>query len=471
MSAPAAGRSGPPLFTVAVFWAFVVGGLAFGGIFLENWRTLEARAAGRPPGAPPSVVTVGAGPVSVKVPVSINTGPVTIPALPAPPKPAEITSGIAAVVKTVLPDWQGTDRINILLLGIDKRDDEPISGTRSDTMMLASIDPVTKSAALVSIPRDMWVRIPGCTAREGCTGGQQRINVAHAVGGPELSVQTVSSQFGVPIQFYARVDFRGFEQLIDAVGGVVIDVDWPVKDDEYPTADYGYQRIYFGPGPQLMDGASALEYARSRHGTSDFARAGRQQKVLVSLRNRALQLNMLSRAPDLVGIVQKSLSTDMSPVQMLALAKLLSQIDRDRIDNLVIDASYVTPFRGPDGADLLQPNVAMIKRAIDNAERSAAHPELRAKIEVLNGSGRAGLGQKAADYLTAQGFNVVRIAAAERSDYRSSVVQVLTEDKGAAQALATTLRVPTTAISQLPTPNADADIRVVVGQDFRLPTS
>jgi polyisoprenyl-teichoic acid--peptidoglycan teichoic acid transferase len=464
MSAPAAGRSGPPLFTVAVFWAFVLGGLAFGGIFLANWRTLGARAAERPPGAPPSVVTVGAGPVSVKVPVSINSGPIS-----APPKPAEITSSIAAVVKTVLPDWQGTDRVNILLLGIDKRDDEPIAGTRSDTIMLASIDPVTKSAALVSIPRDMWVRIPGCTPREGCSGGQQRINVAHAVGGPELTVQTVSSDFGLPIQFYARVDFRGFEQLIDAVGGVVIDVDWPVKDDEYPTADYGYQRIYFGPGPQQMDGATALEYARSRHGTNDFARAGRQQKVLVSLRNRALQLNMLSRAPELVGIVRKSLSTDLSPVQMLALAKLISQVDRDRIANLVIDTSYANPFRGPDGADLLQPNIPAIKHAIETAQRSAAHPELRAKIEVLNGSGTAGLGQKAADYLTAQGFNVVRIAAAERNDYRSSLVQVLTEDKGAAQALATTLRMPTTAISQVPTPNAEADIRVVVGQDFRVP--
>src|SRR5438874_11575274 len=392
MSVPIAGRSGPPLFTVAVFWAFVLGGLAFGGIFLANWRTLGTRAAERPPGAPPSVVTVGAGPVSVTVPMSINPGPIS-----APPKPAEITSSIAAVVKTVLPDWQGTDRVNILLLGIDKRDDEPIVGTRSDTIMLASIDPVTKSAALVSLPRDMWVRIPGCTPREGCSGGQQRINVAHAVGGPELTVQTVSSDFGLPIQFYARVDFRGFEQLIDTVGGVVIDVDRPVKDDEYPTADYGYQRIYFGPGPQLMDGAHALEYARSRHGTNDFSRAGRQQRVIVSVRNRVLQLNMLSRAPELIGIVQNSLATDLTAVQMLGLGKLVSQIDRDKISNLVIDTNYVRPFVGSDGADLLDPDIPAIRRAISNAQRMAAHPELRAKVEVLNGSGTAGLGQRAAD--------------------------------------------------------------------------
>ena len=459
------GRPGPPLFAVAAFWAFVLGGLAFGGIFVANWRALGARAIEHPIAAPQNVVTVGAGPVSVSVPVGLSSGPIKSP----PSRQAEITTSIASAVTNVLPDWQGQDRVNLLLLGIDKRDDEPIVGTRSDTIILASIDPVTKSVALVSIPRDMWVTIPGCTPRQGCSGGQQRINAAHAIGGPDLSVQTVASEFGIPVQHYARVDFRGFEQLIDAVGGVVIDVDSPVKDDEYPTADYGYQRIYFAPGPQLMDGPTALEYARSRHGTSDFARAGRQQKVLVNLRNRALQLNTLSRAPELIGIIQKSLSTDLTPVQMLALAKLLSQVDRERISNLVIDTGYATPFRGQDGADLLQPNVPLIKRAIDNVERTAAHPERRAKIEVLNGSGTAGLGQKAADYLTAKGFNVVRIAAAERNDYRSSLVQVLTEDTRSAEALASILRMPNTAISLLPTPNASADIRIVVGQDFRLP--
>ncbi len=463
-------RSGPPLFTVFAFWAFVVGGLVFGGIFLSNWRTLSTRMdAQREPGAPPPVVMLGAGPVSVTVPVTLSPQAVRS----EQPKPAQqVASNIVSVVKTVLPDWPGTDRVNILLLGIDKRDDEPIAGTRSDTMMLASIDPVSKSAALISLPRDMWVSIPGCTYGEGCINGQQRINVAHAVGGPDLAARTVAADFGIPIQHYARVDFHGFQQMVDAVGGVVIDVDWPVKDDEYPTPDYGYMRIYFGPGPQLMNGAQALEYARSRHGTNDFARAGRQQKVILSVRNRVLQLNMLSKAPELLGIAQESITTDLSPVEMLELGKLVSQIDRDRITNMVIDTNYVRPFVGDDGADLLDPNIPAIKRAIATAQRSAAHPELRAKVEVLNGSGTAGLGQKAADYLTAQGFNVVSVAAAERNDYRSSLVQVLTnQDNGAAQALVDMLHIPPSAISDQPTPDATADIRIVVGQDFRLPSS
>jgi LCP family protein required for cell wall assembly len=445
----------------------VLGGIAFAVVFIGNWRMLAVRTAQQPPGVPPKVVTVGAGPMTVSVPVTISAPP----AMSLPAKPAEsVSTSIVNVVKTVLPDWQGNQRFNVLLLGIDKRDDEPIAGTRSDTIIIASIDPESKSAALVSLPRDLWVTIPGCTVASACVGGQQRINFAHALGGPELTGKTISTDFGVPIDYYARVDFRGFEEAVNAVGGVVVDVDAPVKDDEYPTDDYGYQRIYYAPGPQLLDGRSALQFARSRHGTSDFARANRQQKVIVSLRNRALQLNMLSRAPELAGIISKSLSTNLTPVQMLSLAKLLSQIDRDKIQSLVVDQNYVTPFTGADGAALLSPNTAQIRAAIAVTQRWAARPELRAKVEVLNGSGTAGLGQKAADFLKSQGYNVVRIDSAD-ADARSSLVQVLApaEDHGAALALATALRVPQTAITELPTPNALATVRIVIGQDFRLP--
>jgi LCP family protein required for cell wall assembly len=329
--------------------------------------------------------------------------------------------------------------------------------------MIASIDPVTKSGALISLPRDLVVHIPN--------HGPDRINVAHAVGGPDLAKRTVSANFGVPIQYYARVDFHGFEELVDTIGGVMIDVDKPLKDDEYPTEDYGFQRIYFAPGPQLLDGRRALQYARSRHGSNDFSRSRRQQTVLLALRERALQLNMLSKAPNLIGIVQNSLNTDLSAVQLLSLARLISELDRGRIGDLVIDTTYARPFVGAGGADLLAPDTPAIRRAIDNTLKLAARPELKARIEVLNGSGTAGLGQKAADYLTARGFNVVKVVPAERNDYRSSLVQVLTADRRAAEALATTLRMPITAISDLPTPDAKADIRIVVGQDFRVPAT
>jgi LCP family protein required for cell wall assembly len=449
---------GPPLFAVAAFCLFVAGGLVFGGIFLSNWKTLGSRSQ-----------SASSPPVAVNVPV-IGAVPISPPpAIPLPRPQAPIERQVAETAKMLLPEWTGTDRVNIVLLGIDKRDDEPVEGTRSDTIILASIDPPTRSVAMVSIPRDLWVSIPGCTPVSGCIGGQQRINFAHAFGGPELTKRTIANDFGVPVQFYARVEFRGFEQLVDAVNGLVIDVERPIKDDEYPTEDYGYQRLYVTPGPQWMDGPTALKYARSRHDSTDFSRAVRQQKVLVSLRDRALQLNMLPKAPELLGIVSRSLSTDISPGQLLSLARLLSEVQRDNIVNLVLDTQYVNGFIGPDGANLLRGDPGVIRRAIAGAQRSAAHPELRARVEVLNGSGRAGLGQKAADYLTAQGFNVVHIGAAERADYRSSLVQVLTpsDDHGAARALADIFQVDSSAITALPTPNAVADVRLVVGQDFQ----
>src|SRR5919197_1105376 len=140
MRTPSLVRSGPPLFAVVTFWVFVLGGLAFAGIFVTNWRLLAVRSAQQPVGIAPKVVTVGAGPVSVSVPVTINpSAPVALPS-----KPADVSTGLVNVVKTVLPDWQGTQRFNVLLLGIDKRDDEPIAGTRSDTIIIASIDTETK---------------------------------------------------------------------------------------------------------------------------------------------------------------------------------------------------------------------------------------------------------------------------------------------------------------------------------------
>src|SRR5690348_2077573 len=124
MRAPNLARSGPPLFAVVTFWAFVLGGLAFAAVFVANWRSIAARTAFQPVGGvPPRVLTVGAGPVTVSVPVNISPAPMALPA-----RPADVSSGIVNVVKNVLPDWQSNQRFNVLLLGIDKRDDEPIAG-------------------------------------------------------------------------------------------------------------------------------------------------------------------------------------------------------------------------------------------------------------------------------------------------------------------------------------------------------
>src|SRR4051812_38300189 len=226
------------------FATFVLGGFVFGWLAINNWKLLSMFQAARIqiPGGP--VVVVPPVPDPGRAPRAPGSG-VVVPPVQVGAAPGEVAEKPNDDYSD-LPEWTARSRLNILLLGIDHRDDEPIDGSRSDTIMVASIDPPSKSVVLVSLPRDMYVSIPGYY--------QQRINVAHAVGGPTLVAQTIQANFGIKIDKFARVDFSGFEQVIDAVGGVIIDVERPVKDDEYPTDDYGVMRLFIPPGPILLDG-------------------------------------------------------------------------------------------------------------------------------------------------------------------------------------------------------------------------
>ncbi|WP_051914086.1 LCP family protein [Thermorudis peleae] len=229
-----------------------------------------------------------------------------------------------------LPDWNGTQRINILLLGVDQRQGTPDEGPpRSDTIIIVSIDPVAKDVAMLSIPRDLLVTIPGF--------GRDKINAAYPLGatsqytGPGLVRATIEYNFGIPIHYFAEVDFQGFIKIVDTLGGVTIDVPAPIKDDEYPGAGNNYTRIYFSTGLQHMDGATTLQYARTRHDDNDFARGLRQQQVLRALRDQAIQLNLITKAPTLLNQLADTVRTDLSPTDILALAKLGTQIDRSHI--------------------------------------------------------------------------------------------------------------------------------------------
>ena len=265
-----------------------------------------------------------------------------------------------------IPDWRGTERINVLLLGTDQRDYDRRAGlpARTDSMIIVSIDPVGKGVAMISLPRDMWVTIPGL--------GEQRINEAYPFGelrrveggGAGLLRRTIEVNFGVPISYYASVNFHGFEEMVNALGGIVIDVPRPVKDTAYPTPNYGVERVYFAPGPQLMDGVTALKYARSRHADNDIARNSRQQQVLLAIRDRALRLDALARMPSLMEIGTRSVQTDFSPAELLSLGKLASQLDPEHVKTLVIQPPLVRDFRGFGGAALLMPDKPGIRRAI-----------------------------------------------------------------------------------------------------------
>jgi LCP family protein required for cell wall assembly len=445
-------------FLTFAFFTFVLGGFAFGWLFLVNFKLLNTVQQAR--------INLMAGP-AISIPQLPGSAPqitardrdgnrVVVPPIPGPPgsTPVPEPAAQANTPITDLPEWTRTKRINILLLGIDHRDDEPIDGSRSDTIMVVSIDPLSKSVVMISLPRDLYVSIPGYY--------QQRINVAHAVGGPQAVASTIQANFGIQIDNYARVDFSGFEQVVDALGGVIIDVERPVKDDEYPTEDYGVMRLFIPPGPVLMDGRTALMYARSRHSESDFGRSKRQQRVLLALRERASGMNIVPKVPTLLGIAQKAIATDLSAGEMVSLGRLGLEIQRDRMKTLVVDENMASPFLGPNGENLLMPSRQAIQGAILRAFGEAAGQT--ARIEVLNGTNQVGVARTVADQLARAGYEVLRVDDADRNDYTGTTIEVLTGNQTAAKVLAQRLKVPEAGIKSVPTTNSNVEIRVIVGR-------
>jgi polyisoprenyl-teichoic acid--peptidoglycan teichoic acid transferase len=158
-------------------------------------------------------------------------------------------------------------------------------------------------------------------------------------GGPALVAQTIEYNFGIYIDYYAEVDVVGMERVIDILGGIIIDVDGIIKDEQYPTEDYGYTRVYFTPGLQKMDGRTAVRYSRTRHDDGDFARQDRQHQVLLAIRQQALATGAITKLPQLIAEVGDSVRTDLSRRQVLSLARLGQDIDREDIYT-----HSITPF-------------------------------------------------------------------------------------------------------------------------------
>ncbi len=365
------------------------------------------------------------------------------------------------------PTWKGTDRVNILLLGIDQRPDERDQPTRSDTMIVLTIDPKTKSAGMLSIPRDLWVPIPG--------HGENKINTANFFGdadkpgnGPALAKRTVQDLLGIPIHYYVRVDFQGFKKLIDMVGGVNIDVERPLKDNEYPTEDYGIQRVYIPAGIQHMDGETALQYARSRHADNDFARSQRQRQVILAARQQALQLNILPKLPGMLTTIMQAVKTDLSPTDLLALAGLLRDIDSNSIVSEAIDDSMVNDMNHDGTVLTLKRQEA--QKVINEVFYGYRVKQEAAKIEVQNGTGRTGLAASVAEQLKNAGYSVVKIGNAS-SDYKETAIIDYSDKKATTDALANLLKVAPKNVRTMSSSSAedkDIDILVILGQDVKI---
>lgn len=377
---------------------------------------------------------------------------------------------------------QSDGRTNILLLGYGGAGHS--GAYLTDTIMVLSINWKDKKAAMISVPRDLWVPISG--------DGSAKINEAYsfgvqnksAGGGGAVASETVSNILGIPIHYFVAVDFDGFKEIIDKVGGVDINVPNAFTDRTYPAGECinngpgcGYITVHFDTGNQHMDGTTALEFARSRHGNngegSDFARSRRQQLVLEAVKQKILKASVLANpitVTDLLGIVSDHFSTSLSPAEIKSLWDTTKSIDTANMTTKVLDNSangVLIDSVSSGGAYILLPK----KGAKDFSDLQAIAKNIfnmasdtSAKIEVLNGSGKTGAAKKVADALETLGYNVVKTGdaaeVAQSQVYNCSGDETSSTAEDLANKLSTDVQTKDSC--------GTIDIEVVIGQNYNL---
>lgn len=273
---------------------------------------------------------------------------------------ALVPVGIAAGLWLSAPATPTT----FLILGVDQRSDE--SGpTRTDAIILAHVDPSRNRAVLVSLPRDLWLTQPH--------GEANRINTAAFVGyepgdvhaGPRYLARTIRDNFGVNPVGYGLVNFDGFTRIVDAAGGVDVEVPTTIVDTQYPTPDYGITTIRFEAGPAHLDGEQALIYARTRHQDSDFGRAARQQQVVQGLARALLSPPGWLRIPGVAAAFFSAVQTDLTPAHAGPLLQFMVFLATGRTEQVVLGKEFTTPWTTPNGAYVLLPNWDAIVPRLD----------------------------------------------------------------------------------------------------------
>lgn len=262
---------------------------------------------------------------------------------------AFLITGLVCVASIALYVFLPAEPLQILVLGLDSRSGEGFM-TRTDSVMVLGIQP--SHIGVLSIPRDLFISAPGY--------GLQRINSINMLGemeqegtGAQLAARSIEESFGVPIDRYLRVDFVAFVALVDALGGLDIEVKRRIIDYQFPTPDYGTMVVEFQPGWQRMDGVTALIYARTRHADDDYRRAERQQQVLQAIAMR--MINPLNWAPAYLAI-QSHVDTNLNILDMLtSLPAIL--VNFNDFNMQVIDREYLVPGNGHStpNYDMLQP--------------------------------------------------------------------------------------------------------------------
>jgi LCP family protein required for cell wall assembly len=385
------------------------------------------------------------------------------PRIPINPSDAPLTSLDLPTIGT----WQGRERINVLLIGIDQRTGEPPAAARSDALMLLTLDPVARSAGLLSIPHDLYVPLPGRDL--------DRVNAAHVYGGPAYVMQTIEYNFGIPLRFYIRVNFAAAARLIDLAGGVEIYNDRDIDDPNFPDEAYGYAPFRLPAGWHRLDGWSALKYMRTRSSDSDFDRLRRQQQVVMALRE-ALRRNkglvaLLPQLPQMLQTLGDAVQTNLGTLELAQLALLATEIPDERIAQLAIDETATQTWTTPQGGSVLIPlreRVRELRAQFYNPQPRAPEAAAGAPLRVViqNGTLRTGLAAGTKAYLEARGVVVLGIGDAPQRYARSTIVDY----KGRPEQtkwLAAELGLPLTSIATAPNPTQAPDVLIILGDDFQ----
>jgi polyisoprenyl-teichoic acid--peptidoglycan teichoic acid transferase len=415
----------PIVLVIALIGLALLGGLA--AFTLARRAMLSSPLTNVPLAGPSANLTAQATPE--------NSLPGVFTSVPAPPT----STATLVPIKPSLQPWDGAGRVTILILGLDYRDWETGKDySRSDTMILLTLDPLTHSAGILSIPRDMWVAIPGFTHAKINTA--YYLGEAHKLpgGGPALAVKTVEQFLGVPINYYAQIDFQAFVKFIDEIGGVKIDVPEKITIDLLGGGPKTKKTLQ--PGVQLLPGEWALAYARARHtGGGDFDRARRQQQVIMAIRNQIMNHEMLptliQKAPILYQAISAGIHTNLGLEDALRLALLAMAIPEGKIQRGVIGQEHVIFGFSPDNLSILSPipdKIQLLRDQIfattssmspmtpgDSLQRMLAEG---ARITIVNGSKQTDLGDRTAKYLRSQGVNIVSVSPADQTYANTSII-------------------------------------------------
>jgi len=419
------------------------------------------------------------------------------------PLPTPIGSDNGATPAPTLPPWDGTSRLNILLVGTDQRTESQAS-FNTDTMIVVSIDPKSKQVAMLQLPRDT-AGVPVPAAAQGVWGStyngrinswfSQNQNLKNLWPGKTATTRgfaalksILGNLYGINIQYYVKVDFAGFVDAVDTLGGVQVNVQVPVAEDAFPLTDQIKTRVYVPAGPQEMNGQQALVYARSRHGSDDFDRGHRQQRVILSVKNELDPQTVFQNLTGLVGALKKAVKTDVPITDAQTMGQLLqlaSQIDTKGIRSYVFAsprfATDMYPLTGGRDGRLLI-NTARVQAAVKQA--FSLSPSLLALSDSLSGEGAQvwvqngkGLTDRAANNAAYLDYFGMDASALTKSAATAPSQTTITVYNGASDRLAATIqylqKLYGVTVVTATDPSVKADVVIVLGRDghtFVIPT-